>query len=330
MKFKELMEKRAQLMEQIEELTNSIEAEKRAFTDEENTKFDELSKEVENIDATIAQMERAQKLSEVDNKPDEAAGTESVEEMEVRAFADFIRNKRSGDSNITKSDNEAVIPKTIVNKIIDKIKDISPLYRDAEKFNIKGTVSIPYVDSENDNITVAYATEFTDLEAKSTKLLTTDLNGYRVNTLVLHIVLVLRKMLGLRGQITLANINKMQTLSETLIIKKLRMDAKCMDLLHAYYGELENIIYRYGREDVLSSDDLRLLTELGRHISHVVNEHHLRGNRRILARHVKNTIEKVIDWLDSGAAIAMKFEKLLAEAELVGPDAGTQKDASVE
>ena len=152
----------------------------------------------------------------------------------------------------------------------------------------------------------------------------------KINTLVLHVVLVLRKMLGLRGQITLANINKMQTLSEAHIIKKLRMDAKCMDLLHAYYGELENIIYRYGREDVLSSDDLRLLTELGRHISHVVNEHHLRGNRRILARHVKNTIEKVIDWLDSGAAIAMKFEKLLAEAELVGPDAGTQKDASVE
>lgn len=183
MKFKELMEKRAQLMEQIEELTNSIETEKRAFTDEENTKFDELSKEVENIDATIAQMERAQKLSEVDNKPDEAAGTESVEEMEVRAFADFIRNKRSGDSNITKSDNEAVIPKTIANKIIDKIKDISPLYRDAEKFNIKGTVSIPYVDSENDNITVAYATEFTDLEAKSTKLLTTDLSGYLAGVL---------------------------------------------------------------------------------------------------------------------------------------------------
>lgn len=183
MKFKELMEKRAQLMEQIEELTNSIETEKRAFTDEENTKFDELSKEVENIDATIAQMERAQKLSKVDNKPDEAAGTESVEEMEVRAFADFIRNKRSGDSNITKDDNEAVIPKTIVNKIIDKIKDISPLYRDAEKFNIKGTVSIPYVDGNNDNLTVAYAAEFTDLEAKSTKLLTTDLTGYLAGVL---------------------------------------------------------------------------------------------------------------------------------------------------
>ena len=180
--MKELMEKRAQLMEQIEELSKSIEMEKRAFTDEENTKFDALTKEVESIDATIAQMERAEKLVKVDNKPDEAAGAESKEEMEVRAFAEFIRNERA-DSNITKGDNTAVIPKTIADKIIDKIKDISPLFRDAEKFNVKGTLSIPYVDGSNDNLTVAYADEFTDLEAKSTKLLSVDLTGYLAGVL---------------------------------------------------------------------------------------------------------------------------------------------------
>ena len=152
----------------------------------------------------------------------------------------------------------------------------------------------------------------------------------KINTLVLHIVLVLRKMLGMRGRVTLGNINAMQTLSESHISKKLRLRDNYTTLLHGYYGELENIIYRYGRESVLSTDNLRLLTELGRHISHVVNEHHLRGNRRILARHVKNTIEKVIDWLDSGAAIAMKFEKLLATAELAGPDAAAQENAPVE
>ena len=181
--MKELMEKRAQLMEQIEELSKSIEMEKRAFTDEENTKFDALTKEVESIDATMAQMERAEKLVKVDNKPDEAAGTESKEEMEVRAFAQFIRNERAGDSNITKDDNTAVIPKTVVKKIVDKIKDISPLFKDAEKFNVKGTLSIPYVDGSNDNLTVAYADEFTDLEAKSTKLLSVDLTGYLAGVL---------------------------------------------------------------------------------------------------------------------------------------------------
>ena len=181
MKLKELMEKRAELMEQIDELTKNIETEKRAFTDEENTKFDELTKEVESIDATVAQLERAEKLVKVDNAPDEAAGAESDEELEVRAFADTIR--RGTDSNITKGDNTAVIPKTIAKKIVDRIKDISPLFRDSEKYNIKGNVSIPYVDASNDNITVAFANEFEDLDAKSTKLLSIDLTGYLAGVL---------------------------------------------------------------------------------------------------------------------------------------------------
>lgn len=181
MKLKELMEKRNDLVEQIEELTKNIETEQRAFTPEEDNKIEELTKEVDEIDKTIETYERATKITKTDIKPDEAAGEESVEQMEIRAFANFLRKR--GDSNITKDDNTAVIPKTIVKKIVDKIKDISPLYRDAEKFDIVGTVSIPYVDAANDNITVAYASEFTDLEAKSTKLLSVDLKGYLAGVL---------------------------------------------------------------------------------------------------------------------------------------------------
>ena len=182
MNLKELMEKRNDLVDQIEELTQNVETEQRAFTEEEDSKITELTKEVESIDKTVEQLERAQKFAKVDNKPEDVT-TETVEEMEVRAFANFIRSKRAGDSNITKDDNTAVIPKTIAKKIVDKIKDISPLFRDAEKFNITGTVSIPYVDAANDNLTVAYATEFTDLEAKSTKLLSVDLSGYLAGVL---------------------------------------------------------------------------------------------------------------------------------------------------
>ena len=76
-----------------------------------------------------------------------------------------------------------MIPTTIAKKIIDVAKDRSPLFKDAEKYNIRGTVSIPYVDTDNDNITVAYATEFTELEAKDTKLLTVDLKGFLAGAL---------------------------------------------------------------------------------------------------------------------------------------------------
>ena len=183
MNLKELMEKRNDLVDQIEQLTKNVETEQRAFTPEEDAKVEELTKAVEDIDKTIETCERATKLSKIDVKNDNDV-EDNVEEMETRAFADFIRNKkRADDSNITKEDNKAVIPKTIANKIIDKIKDISPLFRDAEKYNVKGTVSIPYVDGSNDNITVAYASEFEDLDAKSTKLLSIDLTGHLAGVL---------------------------------------------------------------------------------------------------------------------------------------------------
>lgn len=183
MNLKELMEKRNDLVDQIEQLTKNVETEQRAFTSEEDAKVEELTKAVEDIDKTIETCERATKLSKIDVKNDNDV-EDNVEEMETRAFADFIRNKkRADDSNITKEDNKAVIPKTIANKIIDKIKDISPLFRDAEKYNVKGTVSIPYVDGSNDNITVAYASEFEDLDAKSTKLLSIDLTGHLAGVL---------------------------------------------------------------------------------------------------------------------------------------------------
>ena len=180
MNLKELMEKRNDLVDQIENLTKNVETEQRAFSQEENEKFESLTKEVEDIDKTIAQVERAQKLTRVDTTTDNDEA-ENEDDLEVRAFADTIR--RGADSNITKGDNTAVIPKTIANRIVDKIKDISPLFRDATKYNVKGTFSIPYVDSANDNITVAYAEEFTDLEAKSTHLLSVDLTGYLMGVL---------------------------------------------------------------------------------------------------------------------------------------------------
>lgn len=180
MNFKELMEKRNDLVDQIESLTKNVETEQRAFSQEENEKFESLTKEVEEIDSTIAQLERAKKFSKVDTAPDNTE-VENEEEMEIRAFANIIR--RGEDANITKDQNTAVIPKTIANRIVDKIKDISPLFRDATKYNVKGTFAIPYVDTANDNITVAYANEFTELEAKATHLLSIDLTGHLAGVL---------------------------------------------------------------------------------------------------------------------------------------------------
>lgn len=179
MNEKELREKRDQIVEQMQAITdNATNVEKRTLTTEEQQKFADLKKEVEDIDATLEAMEQSRTLLPPTKTPEKK---EPVEDIEIRTFANIIRNRV--DTNITKTTNGAVIPTTIAKKIIDVAKDRSPLFRDAEKYNIRGTVSIPYVDTENDNITVAYATEFTELEAKDTKLLTVDLKGFLAGAL---------------------------------------------------------------------------------------------------------------------------------------------------
>lgn len=181
--FKKLMEQRAELMNEMNSLTDGIKAENRAFTDEENKKFEELRAKVEGIDNTLAALEAEEGLKkEPEVRATEEPKTETTEEVEIRAFADIIRNRAA--ENINKTDNGAVIPKTIANKIIDKVKDISPLFRDAERFNVKGTLAIPYVDEATDSIAVAYSEDFTDLTAKGTKLLSVNLTDYLAGVLV--------------------------------------------------------------------------------------------------------------------------------------------------
>lgn len=179
MNEKELREKRDQIVEQMQTITdNATNVEKRTLTTEEQQKFADLKKEVEDIDATLEAMEQSRTLLPPTKTPEKK---EPVEDIEIRTFANIIRNRV--DANITKTANGAVIPTTIAKKIIDVAEDRSPLFKDAEKYNIRGTVSIPYVDTDNDNITVAYATEFTELEAKDTKLLTVDLKGFLAGAL---------------------------------------------------------------------------------------------------------------------------------------------------
>lgn len=181
---KKLMEERQDLLDQMTAIKAGAESEERAFTDEENAKFKDLEAQIGRIDASLRAIDAQRDLmkrAEVSDPAEDNEPKETVEQMELRAFANIIRQR--SDSNITKTDNGAVIPKTIAKRIIDKVKDISPLFARSEHYDIKGTVSIPYVDSDNDNITVEYADEFKELESKSAKIAAVDLSGFLTGAL---------------------------------------------------------------------------------------------------------------------------------------------------
>lgn len=186
-KFKKLLEKRAQDVAEMELLTNTAETEERAMTEEEQARFTELENEIRAIDATVEAGERARKLdvTEEEERAEETAET-NTEDAEERAFADYLRgvvSEERGDVNMTFGANGAVIPASIANKIIEMVKDICPIYSMAEHYNVKGTLSIPYYDEETQKITVAYASEFTDLESTSGKFLNVTLQAYLAGAL---------------------------------------------------------------------------------------------------------------------------------------------------
>ena len=168
MNEKELIEKRNDLQEKMEGILNVAKSENRAMNEEEIKNFDEIEKEIKNIDATL---ERKEKMDKMETKKIEDKKELTQEEKDIKAFAQFIRNTVNGvpqnaETQLTKSDNGSIIPRTIAKKIIDKVIEISPLY-----------------DSTTDDVTVDYATEFDELVSHSGKFNTVELTGFLIGAL---------------------------------------------------------------------------------------------------------------------------------------------------
>lgn len=183
--LKSLTEQRAELVQQMKDLTSIAETEKRAFSAEEDNKFDELDKKVKALDSTIKKMERARDLK-LNVTSDEKHEDAKKEELEERAFEAYIRGevlKERADVNLTAGDNGAVIPTSIAQKIIKKVYDICPIYQLATRYNVGGTLNIPYYDESTQSIEMAYATEFAELESTSGKFGSIELKGFLAGAL---------------------------------------------------------------------------------------------------------------------------------------------------
>lgn len=187
--LKKLFERRVELMTQLENLVKTCETETRAFNEEEQKQYSDILAEVRSIDATLDAADQGAALQRVERR---AAGGQkenpSQEEMETRAFECYIRGvsadvETRAAVNMTVGDNGAVIPTSIANKIIEMVKEISPLYQRATHYNVGGNLTIPSYDESTQKITMAYATEFTALTSTSGKFTSISLSGFLAGAL---------------------------------------------------------------------------------------------------------------------------------------------------
>lgn len=179
-----LVEQRNALLDEMETLVNTAKEETRAFTAEENTRFEEIKNEIASIDTTLNAFEESRSF-EPTKKPVVAPVVEERQLQEERAFENYIRDivEERAEVNLTAGDNGAVIPKSIAQKIITKVRDLCPVYQLATHYNVGGTLSIPYYDETSQSIKMTYATEFAELESTSGKFLSIELKGFLAGAL---------------------------------------------------------------------------------------------------------------------------------------------------
>ena len=187
MNIKKLTEKRAELKAKMQSIIDKAETEERAVTPEESAEFDSAEAEIRAIDDTIVKAEKVRGITDIiQSKTDEM----STKDAEERAFADFISGRitemRAGEQNVTMSNNGAIIPESIANRIIDTVTELCPILSGAEIYHVKGTLKIPkWTKANGHDITVGFAEEFQELTADSGKFTSVDLSGYLAGALTL-------------------------------------------------------------------------------------------------------------------------------------------------
>lgn len=202
MNQKELLEKKNDLVTRAEETLNKAKAENRELTDAEMAELAEIRDNVRKIVKALdlddffdregsGNGKKMAPASEEENgeKPKEEMSEDTrakcgQEVKETRAFEDFLRGRVTNErTNMTFDDNGAVVPTTIANRIIKKVYNICPILERSTKYNVKGTLELPYYDVDTTTITVAYKDEFSALTSSSGKFDSITLTGYLAGAL---------------------------------------------------------------------------------------------------------------------------------------------------
>ncbi len=194
---KGLNEKKNDLITRAEEVLNKAKEEKRELTEAEAEELAEIRDNVRRIMKTLELKGEFDKMEGQDlekealpkDEEERKCGDEEKRALdEEKAFENYIRgvvNNRDTAYNMTLSDNGAVIPTTIANRIIKKVYDISPILERSTKYNVKGKLELPYYDVSTQTITVAWANEFEELTSSVGKLKSIELTGYLAGALTL-------------------------------------------------------------------------------------------------------------------------------------------------
>lgn len=136
---KELEEKREELVTEMEELLNKAKAETRAMNDDEVSRYEEIKKEIRNIDVTLEAEAEVNKVG--DKKP--AKEERTLDEIINEELRCILENRATAMNTGTNSEGGFVVNSELVKEIIKELKDRSDVYKFFNATTIKGDTKIP-------------------------------------------------------------------------------------------------------------------------------------------------------------------------------------------
>lgn len=182
---KPLVEKYNDLLSNMEAITNKAVEETRAMTEEETNSFNEIRGQADDLKKTIDMANEERELMEF-VEPKRVPS----EDNEERAFESWLRTGAESRA-LAKTDNGAVVPVKIANRIIETVKELAPILELADTYYTAGKLVFPvwndsYVDaSSTTHYTAAnYVNEFTDVTEDSGKFTSVELTGFIAGILV--------------------------------------------------------------------------------------------------------------------------------------------------
>lgn len=174
--LKRMREKRNEVIAEMEAVVNAAAAEERSLTDDEITAYNGHRDELTRIDATIAALENVRSAErEEEHQPE---GDEKLT-PEERSFVSYLRGEIRADVNTTKTNAGAVIPTTVADRIVEYVKNVSPIAEYATRYEGIGKITIAYEDGTN-ALTASYVDDLASADAVAQQLLSITLDGYKI------------------------------------------------------------------------------------------------------------------------------------------------------
>jgi HK97 family phage major capsid protein len=175
-----LLEQRNNLITEMEGLIAKAKEETRSMSDDEGKRYDEIKNEINNIDKTI---QAEQEQDEMKKKEMQQAKTPEQEEKRALEEKNFINFLKGDTRALDVATNGAIIPTDIANRIITRVKELSPIYQRATVFNVGGDLVFPSFDSNS--IVTEYIGDLEELTAQVGSFSSRKLQNFIAGSLVL-------------------------------------------------------------------------------------------------------------------------------------------------